>query len=661
MMEMFVSPAGNDANSGTLERPVKSLGSALMKVRHGGGGTLWLRGGTYALAETLEITAADSGRCDAPLRIAAWRAERPRLIGGVVIPPSAFQPVTDPETRARLLPEALPHVRVADLAALGVGGLECWPDYSRGAAEAMELFFDGEPATVARWPKRDWLKVCQVLDPDSDLRMPGRPEKAGSFTFDHDRAARWNAGEGLWVSGYWAYDWGFDTVRVAALDTAARVIHMAAPSTYGFTLDGQRRYFVQNLLEELSEPGEYYLDVRRARLYFYPPAPIGAESCVLSTCRGPLVALREASHVSLEGLTIEAARGHGVEIRGGSGNRVRGCTVRNVGLDGVSIEGGCGHSVVGCCIAHTGAQGIALFGGDRQTLTPGNHEAVENDIHHFSRLQRTYAPGLHLRGVGLRAAHNELHHAPHTVVQFHGNDLVFEFNEIHHACDETGDVGVIGSGRDWSYRGNLIRCNFIHHVTGLGSVGAAAVYIDDMGSGTTITGNVIYKAQRAFLIGGGRDNIVTNNIAVDIERAVQIDSRGLNWTPFFAEEGGLLRTNLAAVPYTQPPWSTKYPELVRILEDDPAWPKGNVFRNNVLCRNVEMWLAAEVKQICDIRDNWETADDLGFENEAGLDLRLRADSPVFRHVPGFRAIPFERIGRGKCGAGCPCGKKRGPT
>ena len=35
-----------------------------------------------------------------------------------------------------------------------------------------------------------------------------------------------------------------------------------------------RRYRALNLLEELDQPGEYYVDRAAGRLYFWPPAPL---------------------------------------------------------------------------------------------------------------------------------------------------------------------------------------------------------------------------------------------------------------------------------------------------------------------------------------------------------------------------------------------------
>ena len=48
----------------------------------------------------------------------------------------------------------------------------------------------------------------------------------------------------------------------------------------------------------------------------------------------------------------------------------------------------------GCDIYETGDGGISLDGGDRVTLTPADAGAENNHIHHYSRWNRVYQPGI---------------------------------------------------------------------------------------------------------------------------------------------------------------------------------------------------------------------------------------------------------------------------
>jgi hypothetical protein len=61
--------------------------------------------------------------------------------------------------------------------------------------------------------------------------------------------------------------------------------------------------------------------------------------------------------------------------------------------------------------------------------------------------------------------------------------------------------------------------------------------------------------------------------------------------------------------------------------------------------------AAEVRgkpehfKVVTVQDNAAlTMDDMGFANAGKLDFRMSPDAPVFKKVPGFAAIPFEKIG-----------------
>ena len=322
------------------------------------------------------------------------------------------------------------------------------------------------------------------------------------------------------------------------------------------------------MLEELDQPGEWFLDRKTGILYFWPPALQDQSRQSLEPGRSrfsspcspsPLLKLTDVSHVTFRGLILEATRGSAVEIHGGASNRIAGCLIRNIGNYGVTIDGGTGHGVLGCDIFDTGDGGVSLDGGDRKTLRPGGH-FVENC--HFARQGRwskCYVPAVLIGGVGQRASHNLIHDHPHCAILFNGNDHLIEFNEIHHIALETGDVGAIYTGRDYTYRGNRIRHNFIHDTGGVG-MGSMGIYMDDCVSGTEIFGNIFYKVQRAAFLGGGRDHQVVNNIFVDCNYAVELDGRGLDTFPVWhGMVDQTMRKRLAEVPLAL--YRERYPAL----------------------------------------------------------------------------------------------------
>ncbi len=294
--------------------------------------------------------------------------------------------------------------------------------------------------TLARWPNEGAFELIAgspeaSTQKDEHGGMLGKLEDG--FFYNGNRPRHWQDTSNLWVHGYWAWDWANSYERVASLDPERRLIKTAPPhGLYGFR-KGQRFYFL-NVLEELDQPGEWFLDRGAGVIYFWPPREVlSSKEMILSLLDQPLLKLTGVNHVAFRGLILEATRGNAVEIRGGASNRIAGCLIRNIGNSGVLIEGGAGHGVVSCDVFDTGDGGVSLNGGDRQTLTPGGH-FVENC--HFARQGRwskCYVPAVLLDGVGLRASHNLIHDHPHCAILFTGNDHLIEFNEIHHIALET--------------------------------------------------------------------------------------------------------------------------------------------------------------------------------------------------------------------------------
>jgi hypothetical protein len=223
-----------------------------------------------------------------------------------------------------------------------------------------------------------------------------------------------------------------------------------------------------------------------------------------------------------------------------------------------------------------------------------------------------------------------------------------EFNEIHHIALETGDVGAIYSGRNWTYRGNKIRHNFIHHTGGVG-MGSMGVYMDDCVSGTEVFGNIFYKVHWAMFIGGGRDHQVVNNLFVDCDPAVRMDGRGLDKTPvWYNMVYDYMKKQLAAVP--QPLYRERYPTINNL---DRYYASTNGFppEGNVIARNVCIGKWLEVgwhakPEMLRLENNLTNA--VGSlaspvsENSTARDFAFRMDSAT--PVLGIQRIPVERIG-----------------
>lgn len=636
-VEFHVAPAGSDANEGSARAPFATLTRARDAVRSlkadgglpEGGVTVWMEPGRYELAARFDLAAEDSGTAEAPVVYRARPGRETVISGGVRVPAASFEPVRNPAALGRLPAEARGHVVQADLRALGI------EEYGSPGGGGLEVFAGEQRLTLARWPNEGFARIADVLNRDPVDVRGTKGDRAGIFVYEGDRPERWIGEQELWVHGYWFWDWADQRHRVARIDRNDRTIALEKPwHSYGYR-KGQW-YYAYNALSELDTPGEWYLDREAGVLYLWPTQGLDRAPITVSVLDS-LVQATDVAHITLQGLTFEGARGTAVTI-GGSDDALIGCTFRMIG--GFAAKAlGLRQRIMHCDAYALGEGGFVIAGGDRATLTPAGNVVENCHIHDFGEVKRMYVPGVSVSGVGNRVAHNLIHDAPHQAIGFSGNDHLFELNEIHSVCYESNDAGAIYAGRDWTMRGTVIRHNYMHHVNGREGRGVVGVYLDDMFCGTEITGNVFYRVIRAAFVGGGRDCLIANNIFAECPRAVHIDARAMGWAA--ASVPTTMTTRLNAMPFREPPWSERYPQLLTILDDEPAAPKGNVVARNVVV-GAYPWRDVEGRAA-----PYQTIEDpLVIEDPAAFDPEsLAVTLPEGVELPeGFEAIPVEEIG-----------------
>ena len=81
-----------------------------------------------------------------------------------------------------------------------------------------------------------------------------------------------------------------------------------------YTIEPGRRYFYQNLIEELDAPGEWYADRRTGILYFWPPEPIDAGDVTVPTI-DTVVKMSGAAHVTIRGIQRYSVFGRACAFR----------------------------------------------------------------------------------------------------------------------------------------------------------------------------------------------------------------------------------------------------------------------------------------------------------------------------------------------------------
>ncbi len=683
-VRVYVAPDGIDTNPGTKAKPFETLERARDAARALGENrkekvVVLLAPGTYPRTATFELDARDSNtiyRTDPSGKPGS--EQQARIFGGVEIPASTAKPVTNTTLLNRVVEKsARSHLLQINLKALGI------TDYGtlgpRGFRRAyipapLELFIDNKAQQIARWPNagEHHIPLGKVLQKGSIPRTGDYSFRAGTFEYGVKRPQAWTQARDFYVSGLFSRSFADDTIHVANLDTAAGTFTTAHPHMYGFIKQPYCSWYALNLLEEIDLPGEYYVDSKSGILYFYPPAGFSSSSKLsVSLMKEVMVAIEGASDIRFENIVFEITRGSGIYIERGSDNTIAGCTLRNMGILAVQIgmgiepfpygkHDGCGNKVDGtpgkivsrqmgswheyiykytawdrkagtnqkiisCNIYDTGAGGISLGGGDRKTLTPANNAVINCDIYRVNRWGRTYKAPVNIDGAGNRVVNCHLHDVPGIGVYLHGNNHQIAYNEFNHVLTDMSDMGAIYMGRDPSESGNHFNYNFFHHIKNFhtGGHGVQAIFFDDKSvTGAEMIGNVFFRAGSSSVIkfnGGGACDIKNNIFADCVKPLGQTKNSTEKVRKWMAGELGQDRLR-QQVDITTPPYSTQYPRLLSIYnhaEPVVTTPEHNYIVNGDLSPFVD-------------------ADQLNFN--------LKSTSSVYREIPEFSPIPFDKIG-----------------
>ena len=677
-LTLYVSGTGSDSWSGRMSQvnndktdgPYQTIEAArneIRKLKQRGGlpkGEIRveIQEGLYELASLLAFEQADGGK-DSLSRIiySGQKGAEVRLSGGRKV--TGWEQVADNKTLEMLYPEVRGKVYMADLKAAGV------TEYGSPEGGGAELFFNDKPMRISRYPNSGFMKISGLLKEDPVDVRGTKGDLKGKFFYSDERISKWTQEKDSWVHGYWFWDWSEQRHKVLNIDPRSKLLELVPPyHNYGYRT-GQWFYGF-NLLSEIDEPGEYYIDRTEGIIYFYPPSSVVEGETYISVNKN-IIQMKNVTFLTIEGMILEGCTGTAIEMNDCYGCLIEGCIIRNAGDNAIVIGEGFSNGVRSCDIYEVGGGGIRISGGDRKTLNPSGNFADNNFIHNIARLKRVYNPGISINGVGNRISQNLIEHVPHMAIGFSGNDNIIEYNELNDVCYESNDAGAIYTGRNWTMRGNVIRYNYLRNISGFEGKGCVGIYLDDAFSSAEITGNIFNNVSRAMMIGGGRDNMVLNNIFVDCAPSIHVDARGLGWMENLhipdwikeAEEKG----TILGIEYNKPPYSERYPSLVKILSDEPRAPKGNVISTNICYGGVwdkaaGYWSMAIEKKArpylkmennivspgSEIEDSLSTSititDPLFVikDNPESSDYQLAAGSPAIK--AGFTQIPFDKIG-----------------
>jgi hypothetical protein len=643
----FVSPAGDDANPGTLKKPFATLQRAQSAVRHKRG-DVFLRGGTYYLPAPLVFTAEDSGTKKSPVVFQSYKNEKPVISGGVRLDHPDWQPFTNGIFQAQV---------PADL-------------------QTEEIFVNGERQILARYPNFD--PQAQYFDGfAADAISP-------------QRAARWADPTGGYFHAMHPALWGDFTWRITGKDTNNEVkLEGGWQNNRGAAAHWQIR-FVENIFEELDAPGEWFLNSKTHTLYFYPPAGLDLKNAVVEATRlRTLVEFRgdEANPVkwiTLRGLVFRQAartvmdtreplvrtdwaiyRGGAIFFNGAEDCALEDSFIDQVGGNAVFVNNYNRRVAIrGTQIVRAGASGICFVGDPQAARSPlfnyyQTHQLAEIDrtpgpktdnypadclvddclIHLTGRVEKQTA-GVEIdlaRNITVR--HCSIYDLPRSGINI-GDGCwgghVIEWCDIFDTVKETGDHGSFNSwGRDRFWRPNIDEVNaWVKQAPELPLLDVVKpivlannrwrcdhgwdIDLDDGSSNYVITNNLC-------LHGGiknreGFQRVVENNIMVD---------GGYDPHVWYDAGGDIFRQNIMWTDYRpanmhQPPWGADMDfNLVQDFNATTSAPATQLQRQSG-------------------RDEHSIVADAQFIDPARGDYRVKDGSPAL--ALGFVNFPMNQFG-----------------
>ena len=609
----FVASNGSDNGEGTIESPFETLGKALSEVKKEAENTtdktnfqVYLREGTYFFTRGENLNNF-SGK--GKVSLSSYENEKVVFHGGEKVKGSAFKLCKDKKVLERLLPEARGKVWEVNLKKEGITNYGTMKQHGFGTTPEptpMELFINGKPQQLARYPNEGILQIDTVYDGGSKPRWGDRSNRGGTFGYSYDRIERWKNANEIWLHGKFSAGYNDDHLKVDKIDYQQKSIKVAQAHLYGiessiYDKEGKlmdepspfRGYYAYNLMEEIDQPGEYCLDRETGKIYIYPQTDLSEATIEVSINEDPFLELVNASNIEINGITFTCSRGLALYLGDCKNITIDRCTFSNLGTVAVSlgqtfkgrvreynadgspkIENYTGESrnvtISNCKVYYTGTGGVVVNGGDRENLVPGNNLVYNTEFYGTDRVNNTYSPSIRLSGIGNVVRNCYFHDLKHQAIGFSGNDHLIEYCRFDHVCTDADDMGAIYTGRNPSARGTVIRKNYFSNIQPQKEeISMCGVYFDDGSGGMTVEDNLFYKVGNpghyqnfaAIFMHGGHDNKIMRNVFVDCPVAVgQSPWDDNRWAKFL--ESDLMVKNLRKdVNITSATYLKKYPEL----------------------------------------------------------------------------------------------------
>lgn len=461
---LFVAPNGHDKNPGTLQKPFKTLQSAIAFATaiKNEAVTIELRGGTYYPEHTLFIDATSFS--NRSLIIRGYKNEKAIVSGAK---PCQLQ----------------------------------WQAFKNGMYKAAanwdtspdRLFYNGVALSMARYPNYD--STARVF------------HGTAADAISNEKVKQWQHPAGAYVHALHKGEWGGFHYRITGKDANGNLILEGGWQNNRPSPMNDKYRFVENVFEELDAPGEWFYDINTKTVYLYPPKATDLRKA--SICVGRLEELlvlkgdaaRPLQNITIANIRFEQTnrtfmrtkepllrsdwtiyRGGAILLEGTEHCSIQNCTFTEIGGNAIFFSNYNKDGLVkDNHIYNIGASAVLFAGNPTAVRSPSfNYDAAvswekmddtagpqSNDYPQYCRAEGNlvYTTGTiekQSAGVEIEMAahitvsHNSIYNVPRAGINI-GDGCwgghVLEYNDVFNTVLETGDHGAFNSwGRDRFWR-----------------------------------------------------------------------------------------------------------------------------------------------------------------------------------------------------------------
>ncbi len=666
---IYVATAGSDTyGDGTISSPFKTIDKVCEYISNNsdylGSWNVLLREGRYYIEEGIDLN-EDTLKNFSSVVFSAFENENVIISGSEKIDMTKAIPVND-SIKTRLRDSAKDKVVQVDLTEQGITNITqpTLAGYMKARESFSQIIIDDTSYNVARWPNSSYAIIDKCLN-------DGKDGNAISFTVAENtnelsNKSKWHYAENAILNGFFSdYDWKMDIIGVSSFSPETNSITTSNnPGVTIGTMDSPRRFFIENLVEEIDAPGEWYIDNDNI-LYIYPVSE--NSEVYISTLSDTMIEVSNINNVHFENLTFNGTVSSALHFDRAKNCEIKNCNIKNISSNAVSFYNCYNTGIVSSDLSYIGKTGVAIYDSNYTNMRDNNIYITDNKINKFATLSRngtgTAITATHT--IGTKISNNKIYDAPWVAILMDDAiNMTIEYNDIFDVQQDYGDAGAIYTGQSYISQGNTIRYNYIHDLEPYSSDingYVSGIYMDDMVCGFNIYGNVISKAPIGILLGGGKNLTVSNNIIMhnNVTKAlcpINADDRGLNWA---SATSSVLMNELNTFIVKYPLHANNFKHLTEkyyTTQEFCGYPANNTITNNFFynAENAKSGIydiyydsthKNSVSGNYSYGENWlDYLSGSPFVNENNGDFTIKDNSIISKRIPGFTAIPFDKIG-----------------